>query len=560
MVEKKIKPPKKKTKKDSGSGGGETWGQRIGEQMLVTVRKILEAAARILEIPGGSLYFAAKRVSRWVTDTKEELEDEAKEAPGKFIRDKIKEYIAKKTGKRWEETLGSKVFYYLKNPTKAVTHSLRNVIGRGILRGQYLKRAGWKVGKDVVTGKKAQIARRLYKLHPYSWYERQKLRAKSRVTKRGLRKVWLKGRSKAKQVGRFVRDKVGREGAKKVGAGMRKALQEVAKALGKVLKKVGMAVGKAVGTVVSKTLAGIASAAGAGSLSGCGVGCLVLLFFLILVGAIVAFSAMLYEDLESVWPGPSQSKYLTAVKTVEKPEGKEVVEAGDILTYTITVHARGKDITNLEVTDVVEYFDSAGLQTNYYLERGFPGGTGSGYEVLSGYPWPNSDERVERGFQGQVSYIARKLVWETGELSAGDTFEVKYRVRVHDNYGSGETLVSVGPEKPPICNNVSATADQDEVGAVAVCVNAEGPETLAIAAENLVTCLVREDPNDETSAFNQYIDNCGVFDECNAAKRQFEASYNKHNHITCVNFVVAAMRCAGVPVLHAGHAHTWYLG
>ena len=108
-----------------------------------------------------------------------------------------------------------------------------------------------------------------------------------------------------------------------------------------------------------------------------------------------------------------------------------------------------------------------------------------------------------------------------------------------------------------ICNKAELTGKvggHEESPNINFCVNAEGPESLLGAGRDLSQCL---EP-DASGVVNLYDEGCEYFGTCSAAKAQFKASVDEHGIVTCVNFVVAAMRCAGIPVPHASHAYQWY--
>lgn len=267
--------------------------------------------------------------------------------------------------------------------------------------------------------------------------------------------------------------------------------------------------------------------------------------------AMVTISAVVtYEQFQRWVPGASESKYISLTKEVTVEGGGDVdnISPGDILNFRITVRAKEEEITNVVVRDEMDTYRDPGI---YLIDKEW--NDEHGYRIPDNYPEPRW-ESLSSGISG---FTARQLIWEIDSMLPGEELTLVYQVRVHDSYDPGS---DDGTGDGPICNSVEVTASEDQTGNLIVCANSRGSDALAVAADNLLRCLVdgSSDPNDVV--YNQYDENCDSFNDkiCPQAKDQFSASVAKHGHVTCVNFVVAAMNCAGISVPHAGHAYTWY--
>jgi len=278
-----------------------------------------------------------------------------------------------------------------------------------------------------------------------------------------------------------------------------------------------------------------------------------LVAFIVFTGGFLLFImsmlAIVDEGLGGVQTAASLNRPRTALETLKESQFLDLdatlegnpssVRGGDILTYRVTITAKAQNVHGLRVINRVEFQEQTKTDTRYFLDRNFPDDSTAGYQIVPGFPEPIA-RPVSVGGRGV------QLVWEVPFLGVGESVSFRYRTRVHEDYDASMD--------GPICVAVEALAVEDEVGPINICANSEGMVTLAGWAERLSDCLTKS----SNGEYNQYDPDCAYLSDCDQALVQFAASHSIFGEVTCVNFVVGAMKCAGVAPPHAGDAGTWY--
>ncbi len=222
-------------------------------------------------------------------------------------------------------------------------------------------------------------------------------------------------------------------------------------------------------------------------------------------------------------------------------DAQDSASGGDIIKSQITVTASKVNIHGLKIDNTIKFQElTADREKITLLDSSFPDDLGLGYQVVADFPEPSSVR------PSSVGGRSTKLSWDAPFLAAQDSVTLQYRLRVDDNYNS--------EKDGPICLSVQAEALEDAVGPAHVCINSEGMSSLAVWAEKLLECLVKNDGG----VYNHHDPKCRHFSDCAQALEQFAASQSVLGHVTCVNFVVGVMRCAGIYPPYAGDASSWY--